>query len=136
MKKQKWCLDFILPIFYYYLRATTAKPVHGINEEYFNFKYRETLRSQGRMHTSFKYDRTGRLTGKQTKRPGAGIILDRSYSYDNLNRLAGKQHNRQRQSDYRYDVTGHYDYHHQIEKLQKRKILIEIDFNANYTTLH
>ncbi|NUF77540.1 hypothetical protein GY065_01080 [Snodgrassella sp. ESL0323] len=47
------------------------------------------------MHTSFQYDRTGRLTGKQTKRPGAGIlpdiILGRSYSYDNLDRLAGKK---------------------------------------------
>ncbi|WP_367438794.1 hypothetical protein ABX014_09140 [Snodgrassella alvi] len=62
------------------------------------------------MHTSFQYDRTSRLTSKQTKRPGAGIlpdiILDRSYSYDNLDRLAGKKHNRQGQSDYRYDVTG------------------------------
>ena len=62
------------------------------------------------MHTSFQYDRTGRLTGKQTKRPGAGIlpdiILDRSYSYDNLDRLVSKKHNRQGQSDYRYDVTG------------------------------
>ncbi|KES12903.1 Rhs family protein, partial [Snodgrassella alvi SCGC AB-598-P14] len=66
--------------------------------------------SQGRMNTSFQYDRTGRLTGKQTKRPGAGIlpdiILDRSYSYDNLDRLVSKKHNRQGQSDYRYDVTG------------------------------
>ena len=72
--------------------------------------HRETLRSQGRMNTSFQYDRTGRLTGKQTKRPGAGIlpdiILDRSYSYDNLDRLVSKKHNRQGQSDYRYDVTG------------------------------
>nr|WP_232346108.1 MULTISPECIES: hypothetical protein [unclassified Snodgrassella] len=62
------------------------------------------------MHTSFQYDRTGRLTGKQTKRPGAGIlpdtILDRNYSYDNLDRLVSKKHNRQGQSDYRYDVTG------------------------------
>ena len=92
-------MDYILPIFYYYLRAITAKPVHGTNEEYFNFKYRETLRSQGRMHTSFQYDRTSRLTGKQTKRPGAGIlpdiILDRNYSYDNLDRLVSKKHNRQ-----------------------------------------
>ena len=72
--------------------------------------HRETLRSQGRMNTSFQYDRTGRLTGKQTKRPGAGIlpdiILDRNYSYDNLDRLVSKKHNRQGQSDYRYDVTG------------------------------
>ncbi|MBI0067478.1 RHS repeat-associated core domain-containing protein [Snodgrassella sp. M0110] len=72
--------------------------------------HRETLRSQGRMNTSFQYDRTGRLTGKQTSRPGAGIlpdtILDRSYSYDNLDRLVSKKHNRQGQSDYRYDVTG------------------------------
>ncbi|WP_370578372.1 hypothetical protein ABX014_20710 [Snodgrassella alvi] len=58
-------MDYILPIFYYYLRAITAKPVHGTNEEYFNFKYRETLRSQGRMHTSFKYDRTSRLTANR-----------------------------------------------------------------------
>ena len=62
------------------------------------------------MNTSFQYDRTSRLTGKQTKRPGAGIlpdiILDRSYSYDNLDRLVSKKHNRQGQSDYRYDVTG------------------------------
>jgi len=62
--------------------------VHGANEEYFNFKYRKTLRSQGRIHTSFQYGHTSRLTGKQIKRPGAGIlpdiILDRSYSYDNL----------------------------------------------------
>ena len=46
------------------------------------------------MNTSFQYDRTSRLTKKQTKRPGAGIlpdiILDRNYSYDNLDRLAGK----------------------------------------------
>ncbi|ORF22631.1 hypothetical protein BGI03_00115 [Snodgrassella alvi] len=72
--------------------------------------HRETLRSQGRMNTSFQYDRTGRLTKKQTGRPGAGIlpdiILDRSYSYDNLDRLVSKKHNRQGQSDYRYDVTG------------------------------
>ena len=62
------------------------------------------------MNTSFKYDRTGRLTEKQTKRPGAGILpdikLDRIYSYDNLDRLVSKKHNRQGQSDYRYDVTG------------------------------
>ncbi|NUF78645.1 type IV secretion protein Rhs [Snodgrassella sp. ESL0323] len=72
--------------------------------------HRETLRSQGKMNTSFQYDRTSRLTGKQTKCPGAGIlpdiILDRSYSYDNLDRLVSKKHNRQGQSDYRYDVTG------------------------------
>ena len=62
------------------------------------------------MHTSFQCDRTSRLTGKQTKRSGAGIlpdiILDRNYSYDNLDRLVSKKHNRQVQSDYRYDVTG------------------------------
>ena len=112
-------MDYILPIFYYYLRAITAKPVHGTNEEYFNFKYRETLRSQGRMHTSFKYDSTSSLTGKQTKRPGAGnlpdIILDRNYSYDNLDRLAGKKHNRQGQSDYPYDVTGNIESCHNEE---------------------
>ncbi|WP_198431461.1 DUF6531 domain-containing protein, partial [Snodgrassella alvi] len=58
----------------------------------------------------FQYDAGDRLTEKQTKRPGAGIlpdtILDRSYSYDNLDRLVSKKHNRQGQSDYRYDVTG------------------------------
>ncbi|MBI0069066.1 hypothetical protein H3T79_12010, partial [Snodgrassella sp. M0118] len=60
--------------------------------------HRETLRSQGKMNTSFQYDRTSRLTGKQTKRPGAGIlpdiILDRNYTYDNLDRLVSKKHNR------------------------------------------
>ncbi|WP_367438773.1 hypothetical protein ABX014_09070 [Snodgrassella alvi] len=62
------------------------------------------------MNTSFQYDRTGSLTEKQTKRLGAGIlpdiILDRNNNYDNLGRLVGKKHNRQGQSDYRYDVTG------------------------------
>ena len=61
------------------------------------------------MNTSFQYDRTSRLTEKQTKRPVAGIlpdiILDRNYSYDNLDRLVSKKHDRQGQSDYHYDVT-------------------------------
>ena len=47
------------------------------------------------MNTSFQYDRTGRLTGKQTKRLGAGIlpdiILNCNYSYDEHGRTRSKQ---------------------------------------------
>ena len=118
--------------------ATTLPDRRTINKLYFGSGYlhRETLRSQGRMHTSFQYDHTGCLTGKQTKRPGAGIlpdiILDRGCSYDNLDRLAGKKHNRHGQSDYRYNEHGctrskqttsgtqyyHYDAEHRLTEVR------------------